>query len=79
MPHLVTHTSKRVAHGKATVVSGWLGMPNGTALSGQTVRVLAAPDNGLGQFSQAATTTTRADGSWTTRLPAGPSRLVEAA
>ncbi len=79
MPHLVTHTSKRVAHGKATVVSGWLGMPNGTALGGQTVRVLAAPDNGLGQFSQAAVTTTRGDGSWTTRLPAGPSRLVEAA
>ena len=40
---------------------------------------VAAPDNGLGQFSQAAVTTTRADGSWTTRLPAGPSRLVEAA
>ena len=25
MPHVVTHSSKRVAHGKATTVNGWLG------------------------------------------------------
>jgi hypothetical protein len=79
MPHVVTHTSKRVRHGKSTTVNGWLGMPNGTALAGQTVRVLTAPDNGLGQFSQATAVTTSADGSWSAQLPAGPSRLVEAA
>ena len=77
MPHVVTHSSKRVAHGKATTVNGWLGMPNGTALAGQTVRVLTAPDNGLGQFSQAAVATTGADGSWSATLPAGPSRVIE--
>ena len=41
--------------------------------------VLSAPDNGLGQFTTAATVTTAADGSWSADLPAGPSRLVEAA
>ena len=49
------------------------------ALGGQTVRVLTAPDNGLGQFSQAAAVTTAANGGWSAELPAGPSRLVEAA
>jgi len=79
LPHVVTHTAKRIAHGKSTVVSGWLGMPNGTALGGQTVRVLTAPDNGLGHFSQAAVATTRADGTWRAHVPAGPSRFVEGA
>jgi hypothetical protein len=78
VPHVVYHTSKRVGHGKGTSVSGWLGMPGGTALGGQAVHVLTAPDNGLGQFSQAAAAVTRADGTWSARLPAGPSRLVEA-
>ena len=59
-------------------MSGWLGMPDGTALGGQVVRVLTAPDNGLGHFTQAAVATTAANGSWSARLPAGPSRLVEA-
>jgi hypothetical protein len=78
MPHVITRSSRRVAHGKTTTVNGWVGLLNGTALAGQTVRVLTAPDNGLGQFSQAAVATTSANGSWTARLPAGPSRLVEA-
>ena len=48
--------------------------------AGRTDRpVLTAPDNGEGVFSQAAVTTTRANGSWTAKLPAGPSRLIEAA
>ena len=38
MPHVVTHTSKRVTHGKWTTVNGWLGMPNGTALAGRPSR-----------------------------------------
>jgi len=78
VPHVVMHSTKWVGHGKGTTVSGWLGMPDGTALGGQVVQVLTAPDNGLGQFSQAAVATTAANGSWSARLPAGPSRLVEA-
>jgi len=78
MPHYTTRSAKRVPHGKATRINGWLGTLNGTAISGQTVRVLTAPDNGQGKFSQAAVTTTRSNGTWTAKLPAGPSRLIEA-
>jgi hypothetical protein len=77
-PRLVGAATRRVRHGRATTVSGWLGTYGGIALGGQTVRVLAAPDDGLGQFSQVAAVTTAADGTWTATLPAGPSRLVEA-
>jgi hypothetical protein len=78
LPHIVNHASRRVGHGRSTVVNGWLGMANGTALSGQRVVVLTAPDNGLGHFSQAAVTTTASNGGWSAQLPPGPSRLVEA-
>ena len=40
LPHVVMQTSKWVGHGKQTTVSGWLGMPDGTALGGQVVQVL---------------------------------------
>jgi hypothetical protein len=78
LPHVVMHSSKRVRHGKRTIVSGWVGMPDGTALGGQAVQVLTAPDNGLGHFAPAAVVTTAANGSWSAQLPVGPSRLVEA-
>ncbi|MHB8659599.1 MAG: hypothetical protein ACYC91_16940 [Solirubrobacteraceae bacterium] len=78
LPHVTTHSSKRIGHGGRTSVSGWLGLPDGTALGGQTVRVLTAPNNGLGRFTQAGVTTTQANGSWSAQLPPGPSRLVEA-
>ena len=77
-PRLVGSTTRRVRYGRGTTVSGWLGTTGGIALGGQSVRVLTAPDNGLGQFSQAAVVTTSATGSWSAELPAGPSRLVEA-
>ncbi len=35
-------------------------------------------DNGSGAFTRATVATTSADGSWSARLPAGPSRLVQA-
>jgi len=78
VPHLVAHSTRRVRHGQGTTVNGWLGTTAGIALGGQTVRVLTAPDNGLGQFSQAAIATTASNGGWTATLAAGPSRLVEA-
>jgi hypothetical protein len=71
-------TSKRIAYGATTPVSGWVGTVNGTALGGVPVRVMTAPDNGSLRFTQAASATTAADGGWTADLPAGPSRLVEA-
>lgn len=81
-PQVVNERTKRVPFGTGTTVSGILGTPSGTtltALAGRTVDVFTAPDNQLGQWTQAAVVTTAADGSWTATLPAGPSRLVEAA
>jgi hypothetical protein len=77
-PRLVGATTRRVRFGHGTTVGGWLGTGDGTALGGEVVRVLTAPDNGLGQFSQAAVATTAANGGWSAALPPGPSRLVEA-
>ena len=41
--------------------------------------MLAAPDNGSGAFTPVTTVTTAADGGWSAQVPAGPSRLIEAA
>jgi hypothetical protein len=77
-PRIVSRTTKRVSHGHGETIGGWLGTAGGVALGGQTVRVLTAPDNGLGQFALATVATTTATGVWTAALPAGPSRLIEA-
>ncbi|MGH2869071.1 MAG: hypothetical protein ACRDNK_16115, partial [Solirubrobacteraceae bacterium] len=78
-PHVVSKTSLRVPYGHGATVNGWLGTTSLTALGGQTVQVLSAPDNGLGQFTPVVSAVTAPDGSWSARLPAGPSRLVIAA
>ena len=77
-PHVVTGTSVRVPYGHAVTVNGWLGTDGLTALAGEPVQVLTAPDNGLGQFVPAASVVTSVDGSWSAQLPAGSSRLVMA-
>jgi hypothetical protein len=77
-PRIVAEATKRVRHGRSATVHGFLATSDGVALGGRTVEVLTAPDNGLGQWSQAASVTTGADGGWTAQLPPGPSRLVEA-
>jgi len=78
-PHAVLKTHRLVDHGRAATVSGWLGTYNGVALGGQTVEVLTAPDNGSDAFRPTARGVTAANGGWRARLPAGPSRLIEAA
>ncbi|MGH3264529.1 MAG: hypothetical protein ACRDNS_21325, partial [Trebonia sp.] len=77
-PHVKHSTKRRVAHGKSATISGWVGTNAGVAIAGQQVTVLTAPNNGLAQFTTAATVTTAADGDWSATLPAGPSRLAEA-
>jgi hypothetical protein len=78
LPHVVNKTTHRVRHGRGTTVNGWLGTVTGVPLGGQPVRVLTAPDNNQGLFSQATVVTTSANGGWSAALPPGPSRLVEA-
>ena len=77
-PHAVLKLKRRVGFGHTTTVSGWLGTYNGVALSGQAVEVLSAPDDGHGNFAPVAWTTTASNGGWTAKIPAGPSRLIEA-
>jgi len=77
-PHTVQKTTRRVGHGKATTVSGFLELANGIALGGRPVQILSAPNNGLGQFTPMASVITGANGTWTARVPPGPSRLIEA-
>jgi hypothetical protein len=79
LPRRVLETTKRVPHGASTTVSGWLGTSEGNALGGTQVRILIAPDDGSGVFTQTAVATTASDGTWTAPLPPGPSRIVTVA
>jgi len=78
LPHTVDEPKRRVRHGKATTVNGFLGLTDGTALAGQTVALYASPDDNAPRFRPMGTVTTNAYGVWTARVPAGPSRLIEA-
>jgi hypothetical protein len=76
-PHVIAKTSRLVGFGHGTTVNGYLGTASGIAIAGHAVSVLTAPDNGSNQFTQAAVVTTAANGTWTAKLPPGPSRIVE--
>jgi hypothetical protein len=78
LPRNVRSSSRRVRFGKATTIHGWLGTAQGNALGGETVQVLAAPDNGSASFVQEAVATTAVNGDWSAKLPAGPSRIIRA-
>jgi hypothetical protein len=78
LPHTASATTKHIRFGSATTVSGWLGTTQGVALGGQAVGIRTAPDDGRQHFHQVAVATTAANGSWSARLPAGPSRIIEA-
>jgi hypothetical protein len=77
-PHIQVTSSLQVPYGHTLTIHGLYTTGQGVPLSGQTVRLLAAPDNGFGVFSQVATATTAGDGSWTATLPPGPSRIIRA-
>ena len=78
LPHTVQQSAEHVGYGRSTAVSGWLGTAQGDALAGQTVEVIAAPDDGVGHFAPVATTMTAPNGSWTATVPRGPSRVLRA-
>ena len=78
LPHAVNEPTRRVRHGRRTTVNGFVGLADGTALGGQTVNVYSAPDDNAPRFRLMGTVTTDPYGDWTARVPAGPSRLIEA-
>ncbi len=78
LPRAIHSSRRHVGFGKRTTIHGWLGTVQGNALSGQTVQVFAAPNNGQGAFVREASATTAANGTWSARLPAGPSRIIRA-
>ena len=78
LPHLQLRSTEHVRPGKQVSVSGLLISGQGVALAGVPVQILTAPDNGSGQYTQVASTTTNSAGAWSATLPAGPSRLIEA-
>ena len=48
LPHLVMRSSEQVGHGRRTTVSGWLGLPDGTALAGQVLALSPLRTTGSG-------------------------------
>ena len=68
----------RVAHGQRAAVRGWFATADGTALSHVSVSVMAAPTDNPNGWRKIAAVETSADGSWSTVVPSGPSRLISA-
>lgn len=77
LPHKARRTSVRAGYGSRVTINGWLGTTGGNALAGRSVRIMAAPTLSGAAFKDVATAVTRTNGSWTARLPAGPSRRVK--
>ena len=77
-PRIKLLKTKRVGFGRAVKIGGIAATAQGVPLGGQPVEILTAPNNGLGQWTLAASVTTNADGGWQARLRAGPSRLIRA-
>jgi hypothetical protein len=78
MPHIVTFTSKHVRFGRRATLHGILTTGQGVPIPGAQVRIVTAPDDGLNSFTEATVATAAPDGSWSIKLPAGPSRIIRA-
>jgi hypothetical protein len=76
-PHVVTTTLAHLRHGAATTAHGQLLNAQGAPVGGQQLDIYTTPTSG-GQRTLVATVTTAANGTWTARVPAGPSRVVDA-
>jgi hypothetical protein len=77
-PQIHVTSTLTVRYGHPVTIHGLYTTGDGVPLPGQVVRLLAAPNNGFGSFSQVTTATTAGDGSWTATLPPGPSRIIRA-
>jgi len=78
LPHTIQLTTIRVRYGHSATISGWIGSTAGVPLPGQPVSIVTAPDNGSNAFTQAAAVTSAANGTWSAKLPPGPSRIAQA-
>ena len=77
-PHVHVTKTLLVAHGHKVTLAGLYTTAQGAPLSGQPVRILAAPKNNSAAFTQVAVVTTAPNGSWSATLPPGPSRIIRA-
>jgi hypothetical protein len=77
-PTVQLQGSEQVGFGSPVTVHGLLASRQDVPISGATVEILTAPDNGLSQYTQTATATTDANGAWSATLPPGPSRIIRA-
>ena len=77
-PQLVVKNLDHLSFGHSAVLRGLLTTLRGAPIAGAPITILTAPDNGLSQYAQAASAKTSSAGSWWVRLPAGPSRLIDA-
>lgn len=71
-------TQGQTSFGKSAQLRGTLTTARGTPIADARIVVLTAPQNGLSQYSVAASVTTNSAGVWTLTLPPGPSRLIDA-
>jgi hypothetical protein len=79
VPHRVYRAVREIHHGRGSTVSGLLLLSDGTPVAGQTITILGAPNVGTSlQFAAVSSAVTNADGYWVARIPAGPSRILEA-
>ena len=77
-PHVHVTKTLFVRYGHKVTLAGVYTTASGAPLSGQPVRILAAPDNNSGAFRQVAVVITGPNGSWSATLPPGPSRIIRA-
>jgi hypothetical protein len=71
-------TKQTLAYGRNSSVAGRLRAPDGSPVAGAEVRVEEYFGSGALIDRRVRTVTTAADGSWSSTLPAGPSRTVTA-
>jgi hypothetical protein len=71
--------SKRaiIRHGRRTKIYGELTTGQGVAIANQTIEILETPKNGGGKTRQIGTASTNADGGWSAKIAAGPSRTIK--
>lgn len=76
--HFVSNhkTSRTVAYGRRSIITGSVVDSGGFRLPGETVCIETRPRIPFGPYSMVGSTTTNARGNWSFKLPSGPSRSI---